>query len=92
MVIISFATKQQEAKALEFLLGRFAFHSFRDGTTHVPDEAIVALARQGLPFIVQGTATYEQTVSALRNAVAAPVQRRSPRSRRAQPAHAKRTA
>ena len=80
MVMISFASKKQETKGLDFLLGRFSFHTRRDGVTLVPEPAWIAMAREGLPFRVEGAATYEEIVSTFRNASAASVQRRPPRA------------
>lgn len=92
MVVISFGSKKDETRGLGFLIGRFNFQTRRGGSTLVPEAALIALAREGLPFRVEGLATYEETISPLRNAVAAPVQRRSARSRETQSAHIKRTA
>jgi len=92
MVTISFDSTREEARGLDFLLGRFNFHTRRDGTTLVPETALIAMAREGLPFRVQGSATYEEIVSALRNPSAAPIQRRSTRARRNKSTNAKRSA
>ena len=92
MVTISFESTRDEARGLDFLLGRFNFHTRRDGTTFVSESALIAMAREGLPFKVEGSATYEEIISALRNTSTPQVQRRTTRARRSKPANAKRSA
>jgi len=92
MVTISFDSDREEAKGLDFLLGRFNFHTRQDGTTLVPEPALIAMAREDVAFKVEGSATYEEIVAALRNPPPAPVQRRSTRSRGSKPANTRRTA
>ena len=74
MIRIRFSDSQTERRALGFLAGRFSFKSWADGDTVVPETALAALAVQGIPFAVQGPATYEQSIPPLRNPVAATVQ------------------
>lgn len=74
MIRIRFSDSQTERRALGFLAGRYPFKSWADGDTVVPDTALAALALQGIPFAVQGPATYEQSIPPLRNPVTAPVQ------------------
>ena len=66
MVTISFGSNREEARGLDYLLGRFSFQTRRDGTTLVPETALIAMAREGIPFRVEGPATYEEIVSSLR--------------------------
>jgi hypothetical protein len=67
MIRIRFPDSVSERRALGFLAGRFSFKSWADGITLVPDHALPSLAREGIPFLVDGPATYEQVVPALRN-------------------------
>ncbi len=82
MVIITFQDRDAERKALGFLLGRFSGRVLKGGEHLVPEAALEAIAGQNIPFSVKGKASYEQQVEAIRGAPAAPVQRRSRRSRR----------
>ena len=45
-----------------------------NGDTVVPEAALAAMAREGIPFTVHGPATYEQSVPSVRNPPAATVQ------------------
>lgn len=67
MIRIRFPDVGFERQALGFLLGRFSFKSWANGETLVPDQALPALAREGIPFLVEGPATYEQIIAAVRN-------------------------
>jgi hypothetical protein len=73
MIIIRFPDPMAERRALGFLACRFSFKSWASGETMVPDAALAALAREGIPFHVQGLATHEQLASSLRNPAATPV-------------------
>ena len=73
MIRLRFPDTESERRALGYLAGRFSFKSWADGVTVVPDYALTALAREGIPFIVEGPATYEQLVSAVRNPPASAV-------------------
>jgi hypothetical protein len=53
---------------------RFSGRVLRTGEHLVPEGAVEALAQHGFIFNVQGKATYEQQMAALRGAVANPVQ------------------
>jgi hypothetical protein len=66
MVTITFADRETEKRALAFLLGRFSGRVLRSGEHLVPEAALEALADQNIPFTVQGKATYEQQVAAIR--------------------------
>jgi hypothetical protein len=74
MVTIAFADRETEKRALAFLIGRFSGRVLRSGEHIVPEAALEALATQNIPFSVQGKATYEQQVAALRGAAAPSVQ------------------
>ena len=74
MVTISFPDRASEKRALAFLLGRFSGHVLRSGEHLVPEAALEALAQQDIPFSVQGKATYEQQVAAIRGSASAPIQ------------------
>ena len=67
MILIRFSDPASERRALGYLAGRFSFKSWADGVTMVPENALPFLARHGIPFIVDGPATYEQMIAAERN-------------------------
>jgi hypothetical protein len=73
MIRIRFADDSEKRRALGFLAGRYSFKSWATGEMLVPDYALPALAREGISFLVEGPATYEQIVSALRTASASAV-------------------
>ncbi len=60
MIRIRFNDATAERRALGYLAGRFFFKSWADGMTLVPEHALASLAREGISFIVDGPATYEQ--------------------------------
>ena len=66
MVTLRFPDRETEKRALGFLIGRFSGRVLRTGEHLVPEAALEALADQNIPFTVQGKATYEQQVAALR--------------------------
>jgi hypothetical protein len=74
MIVITFPDREVEKKALGFLMTRFSGRVLRTGEHLVPEGAVEALAQHGFIFNVQGKATYEQQMAALRGAVANPVQ------------------
>jgi len=67
MIIIKFDDESAERKALGFLAGRFSFKSWATGETLVPDQALAPLAIEGIPFSVEGQASYEQLAASVRN-------------------------
>jgi hypothetical protein len=67
MVIIRFNDSASERKALGFLTGRFSFKTWATGETMVPEEALAALAHEGIPFNVNGPAAYEQIAPTVQN-------------------------
>lgn len=74
MVTITFPDRDTEKRALAYLIGRFSGRVLRSGEHLVPEGALEALADQNIPFAVQGKATYEQQVAAIRGAASPSVQ------------------
>jgi hypothetical protein len=74
MVIIRFSTDAAKRRALGFLAGRFSFKSWDTGEMMVPPGALPALALEGIPFLAEGPATYEQLATPLRNPPASALQ------------------
>jgi hypothetical protein len=60
MVIIRFTDDAAKRRALGWLAGRFAFKSWTGGQMLVPAAALGQLALEGILFISEGPATYEQ--------------------------------
>jgi hypothetical protein len=73
MIRIRFPSDDCKRRALGFLLGRFSFKSWATGEMLVPEGALTALAFEGISFIVEGPATYEQIIQAVRIPSASPV-------------------
>jgi hypothetical protein len=73
MIRIRFPDAASDRRALGFLPGRFSFKSWSTGEMLVPPAALSALALEGIPFIVEGPATYEQIISSVRNPPASAV-------------------
>ena len=73
MVILTFPNVAAERRALGFLAGRFSFKSWSNGELMVPEQALPSLALEGISFVVQGPATYEQLTAAVRNPAATAV-------------------
>jgi hypothetical protein len=74
MILIRFSDPEPKRRALGYLTGRFSFKSWASGEMAVPEAALPYLAREGISFIVEGPATYERIISAVRNSPATPVQ------------------
>jgi hypothetical protein len=74
MILIRFPDADAKRRALGFLAGRFSFKSWATGEMAVPEASLAYLATEGIPFVVEGPATYERLISAFRNPPAAPVQ------------------
>ena len=72
MIIVRFRDEATQKRALGFLIGRFSGHSWVTGEVAIPEEALAPLAREGIPFTVEGPATHERILS-LRDSLAAPV-------------------
>ena len=73
MITITFPDRDTEKRALGFLLGRFSGRILKSGQHLVPEAALEALADQNIPFTVQGKATYEQQIAAIRDLAPATV-------------------
>jgi hypothetical protein len=73
MILIRFPNTESKRSALAQLAGRFSFKSWASGEMLVPEDALPFLAVQGVPFTVEGPATYEQNGSAFRGPAPAPV-------------------
>jgi hypothetical protein len=58
---------------LGFLIGRYPGHSWASGEVAVPEEALAAMAHEGLKFTVEGPLTHDRILS-LRAPAAAAVQ------------------
>lgn len=74
MITVTFPDRDTEKRALGYMLGRFSGRVLRSGEHLVPEAALEALADQNIPFTVQGKATYEQQLAAVRDPAPAPVQ------------------
>lgn len=66
IVTIRFSTKEEEKKALGFLLGRFSGTAIKGGFHIVPEAALVGLAGLNISFEVLGRTTYAQQIAAFR--------------------------
>ena len=73
MVLIHFADADEKRRALGFLAGRFTFKSWASGEMTVPETALAYLAAENIRFSVEGQATYERLISAVRNPAAAKI-------------------
>jgi hypothetical protein len=73
MILIHFPDVESKRRALGFLAGRFSFKSWATGEMTVPEAALAHLATEGISFVVEGPATYEQLISTIRNPPAAAV-------------------
>jgi len=74
MIIIRFTDDASKLKALGWLAGRFSFKSWASGEMLVPVDALPALALEGIPFLVEGPATYERYAPTVRTPAATAVQ------------------
>ena len=70
MIIIHFPSPEMERRALGYLLGRFSFKTWDTGETAVPPHALGSMALEGISFIVEGPAKYEQLATSVRNPAA----------------------
>lgn len=73
MIRIRFPNTESKRDALAMLAGRFNFKSWATGEMLVPEDALPFLAVEGVPFTVEGPATYEQNGPAVRGIAPAPV-------------------
>lgn len=69
MILIRFDDSDTKRRALGFLAGRFSFKSWSGGEMAVPEAALAHLATEGIPFSVEGPATYEGLVPTVRDPV-----------------------
>jgi hypothetical protein len=67
MIHIRFTDLEAKRRALGYLAGRFSFTSWASGEMIVPEPALACLAREGISFVVEGPATYEQLITTFRN-------------------------
>ena len=74
MMLIQFPDRETEIKGLAVLMSRFSGKVLRGGLHIVPEPALAALTAENIPYIVKGSATYEQEVAALRGDAAAKIQ------------------
>jgi hypothetical protein len=73
MIRIRFTERAAKRRALQFLLGRFSFKSWKTGEMIVPEAALAEMAREGITYVVEGPATYAEQIAAFRNPAAAAV-------------------
>ena len=73
MILIRFPDADSKRRALGFLAGRFSFKSWVSGEMVVPETALAHLASEGISFCVEGQATYERLIPAVRNPPAAKI-------------------
>ena len=73
MIVIRFSDAESKRRALGFLAGRFSFKSWATGEMAVLEVALAELATEGVTFSVEGPATYERLISAIRNPAPAAV-------------------
>jgi len=66
MIRIRFSELEAKRRALGYLAGRFSFKSWATGEMLVPEAALPCLAHEGISFVVEGPASYEQSVPAIR--------------------------
>jgi hypothetical protein len=71
MILIRFDEQTQKRRAVGFLAGRFSFKSWANGEMAVAEDALAHLASEGIQFTVEGPASYERLVSAVRDPAAA---------------------
>jgi hypothetical protein len=87
MATITFPDRETELEGLGFLMEHFSYHVRRKGEiieTILPDAALEALRREGIPFTVNEMANHEDhPAPPVRGAAAAKVQRRKIRSAKA---------
>jgi hypothetical protein len=74
MIKLRFSDATMERKAIGYLAGRFSFKLIASGHTLVPEAAVASLAAQNISFTVEGTASYDETVSTVRSAAASEIQ------------------
>ncbi|MBI2804959.1 MAG: hypothetical protein HYX68_08260 [Planctomycetes bacterium] len=70
MVIITFLDDANKRRALGYLSGRFAFKSWSNGEMMVSEDVLSHLTGEGITFNVEGPATYEHLIPAVRDPAA----------------------
>ena len=73
MILIRFPDTDSKRRGLGFLAGRFSFKSWATGEMVVSEAALAYSATEAIPFTVEGPATYERIISAVRNPPASAV-------------------
>ena len=73
MVIVRFDNADEERRALGWLAGRFSFRTWENGDFMLHEATLPYLAREGIPFRVQGPATYEHFRPTIRDTAPASV-------------------
>jgi hypothetical protein len=73
MTIIRFPDADMKRRALGYAAGRFTFKSWATGEMAVPEAALASLAMQGIAYKVEGPASYERLVPAIRDSAAGQV-------------------
>ena len=68
MVIIRFENEATEKRGLGWRAGRFSFKTWANGDLMLHERVLPYLARQGIPFKVQGPAKYEHFAPVIRTA------------------------
>ena len=72
MILIRFPSEAAKDRALELLLGDYAFKSWQSGELLLPEDALPLLARENVPFTFEGIEDYER-ISPVRDPAAAPI-------------------
>lgn len=67
MTIVRFPDSASKRRALGLLAGRFPFKSWATGEMAVPEPALGYLAEHDVRFSVEGQASYERLISAVRD-------------------------
>jgi len=66
IILIRFPTEDAKDRALELLLGEYAFKSWRSGELLLPEDALPLLARENVPFTFEGVEGYERITEILK--------------------------
>ena len=73
MVAVRFNDIEAKRKALAYLAGRFSLKSWTTGEMLVPEAALPEMSVEGIQFLVEGPALYDQRVPAVRDPSAASI-------------------